>query len=459
MDAKSFTFTSQEGINMCREVLRVLMPHDTHDWQLEAIAHLLDGDDVLLIIATGSGKTDVFIRLMHVQKYLAANPNCVTGHHFPQDPVMIVICSTKALEDEMEKRMQATNLTATAINNDRVNAARQEGRDLFREVCNGVSVVLVSPEQLKSPKFRNILDDAQFNQRISMMAIDEVHLMNTWGQTFRRDYEQTGWMRARIGRRVTVLAVTATLQAGIPTRRVCEFLGFQDGQYHVIRRSNMRHDIQLLFRTMQSGIRGTKFPELDWILKERHHRVLLLCATINLDFRADAYLWHNEHGDLASRMKRIHMFNALNWKSYNDEILALWKEDDPDIQVIIATSILSVGIDAPRFDDVDEYWQEIGRIRPRGKQNDSRGILYMTQGAEDTARAVLAGPGMNAKQKGKKSNTQSMTTSMARLILARCKIIELDKLYDNPVNDSPCTCSFCLLHPPLVHRAKCICSG
>ena len=77
------------------------MPTDTHDFQLEAIGHLLDGDDVLLVIATGSRKTDMFIRAMHLIQYLATHPHILGNVTFPHDPAMVIVCPTKALEEEM----------------------------------------------------------------------------------------------------------------------------------------------------------------------------------------------------------------------------------------------------------------------------------------------------------------------------------------------------------------------
>ena len=41
--------------------LRRLVPTNTYGLQLEAIGYLLDGDDVLLMIAKGSGKANMFV--------------------------------------------------------------------------------------------------------------------------------------------------------------------------------------------------------------------------------------------------------------------------------------------------------------------------------------------------------------------------------------------------------------
>jgi len=65
------------------------------------------------------------------------------------------------------------------------------------------------------------------------------------------------------------------------------------------------------------------------------------------------------------------LFISVHHKSYNNETLKLWLSHDPAIQIIIATSIFSVGIDAPTFDDVivygeppdtDKLLQDYGRL-------------------------------------------------------------------------------------------------
>ena len=94
-------FASNEGHVICWRILRQIMPTDTHNFQLEAIGHLLDGDDVLLVIATGSGKTNMFIRAMHLIQYLATHPHTLGNVIFPCDPAMVIVFPTKALEEEM----------------------------------------------------------------------------------------------------------------------------------------------------------------------------------------------------------------------------------------------------------------------------------------------------------------------------------------------------------------------
>ena len=59
--------------------------YDTHDFQLEAIGHLLDGKDVLLVIVIGSSKTDsMFI-----------GDSCMSGNGYQciRTPLVLAVCT------------------------------------------------------------------------------------------------------------------------------------------------------------------------------------------------------------------------------------------------------------------------------------------------------------------------------------------------------------------------------
>jgi ATP-dependent helicase YprA (DUF1998 family) len=106
VEVPPFKFTSSEDEELCKTILKKVMPYDTHDYQLSAITHLLDGIDVLLVTATGTGKTDTFIRLMHVIRALSEDR--MHTERFPRDPVMLVVCPTKALEYDMVRGQLGT---------------------------------------------------------------------------------------------------------------------------------------------------------------------------------------------------------------------------------------------------------------------------------------------------------------------------------------------------------------
>ncbi|KAF9247257.1 P-loop containing nucleoside triphosphate hydrolase protein [Melanogaster broomeanus] len=441
-------FASKDGRELCRRILDKLMPYDTHEYQLDAITHLLDQKDVLFVTATGTGKTDTFIRLMHVVRMLSENPSMHDeAARFPRDPVMLIVCPTKALELDMERKMRHAKLNAVAVNADTVDDARKKGINIFNTIQAGVTMVLLSPEQLKSRGFWNVLEAKDFCQRITMMAIDEAHLLNSWGKALRPAYNQIGWLRARIATHPVLLVTTATLEKGEPTKRVCECLGLTNGTYHFIRRSNIRGDIRLVFRNMQSGLSRFRFEELKWTLYVDGGTVIF-CRTIAVGFRVAVYLYGEGKKDLSCN-KRVRMYNSLNWASYNSATLA-FLNDDPTAQIIIATDTLSVGFDSPHIKrvvifgepmDTDDYLQKVGRIRIstlpanlNGSDASQRQLLmlqpsaitYLTPSAIGNAEDIIVGQPKTGKKSGHGSKGPQMSANMARLILAPCKVKELD---------------------------------
>ncbi|KIJ10722.1 hypothetical protein PAXINDRAFT_85604, partial [Paxillus involutus ATCC 200175] len=96
------------------------------------------------------------------------------------------------------------------------------------------TMVLLSPEQLKSTRFSDDVIQDKFNQRIVLMAVDEAHLLNSWGKALRPAYMQIGYLRARLVMYPAVLATTATLEKGGPTTSVYETLGMEKGKFHFI---------------------------------------------------------------------------------------------------------------------------------------------------------------------------------------------------------------------------------
>ena len=73
--------------------------------------------------------------------------------------------------------------------------------------------VFIGPEQAVSAEFGNILKEPSFKTKVSLVAIDEAHLVGKWGAQFRQNYAQLGLVRSRLGRacRAAWFACSATL--------------------------------------------------------------------------------------------------------------------------------------------------------------------------------------------------------------------------------------------------------
>ncbi|EPQ59180.1 hypothetical protein GLOTRDRAFT_34856, partial [Gloeophyllum trabeum ATCC 11539] len=260
-------FSSPEGRIWTRSILRKLVPFDPHDYQLEGVCKCLDGVDLFAITATGDGKTGYFYMYILMVIYLSNNSAAwPKGTFFPQDPVIIVVCPTNGIEEQMASKMTAFGLRTLAVNSHTLHEAAERKEDLWVIARTRIAMLMLSPEQLVAKGFKNLLSHEPFWRRIVAMGVDEAHLLLQWGKGFRKAFLEIGFMRARLPSRAVVMAVTATMAPGKRFGAVCELLGYKQGAFHEIRRSNFRPEIQLLFRPLNCGIGGRRFPSLLWVL-------------------------------------------------------------------------------------------------------------------------------------------------------------------------------------------------
>lgn len=357
-----------------------------------------------------------------------------------------------------------------------INAETPERSGMWdRAGESGSRVLLLSPEQLISKRLEKLVNDPSFCKRVCLLAIDEVHLLDTWGKSFRKAYQQIKFTRARFESSLVMIAMTATLLPGEQTERIRKFVGLRH-DYHTVQRSNRRPEIQLLFRVLSHGIEGWEFPDLRWIIDDmQQKKIIIFCTTIRGGFRVFSYLWKQLETPITIRRQQIRMYNALNWQDYNLETRELTRKPD-GCRIIVATDILMVGVDFPDIDDVviighppnvNDYLQKIGRAgRDRTLVQNPRGIMYITSHAKRMSYEMLGvepptTQPRKTKVKPKPSNkprvrrakknkpdteTPSMSAEMAKLIVSGCKTNELDAIYENAVPRpfNKCNCSGCL---------------
>lgn len=85
-------------------------------------------------------------------------------------------------------------------------------KELLNEIQSGVYThVLTSPEiAISNKEFRLVLQHPNVQQRLILVAIDEVYLIEDWG-SWRKDYYKLGKLRSAVPRRVPFFATSATL--------------------------------------------------------------------------------------------------------------------------------------------------------------------------------------------------------------------------------------------------------
>ncbi|KAI0753497.1 P-loop containing nucleoside triphosphate hydrolase protein, partial [Daedaleopsis nitida] len=470
--APHFTFCSPKGREIISDIVFSKLGYYPHDYQLDGVCKSLDGIDLLAILATGSGKTGFFIMYMLVLQELSDNPSrCSPPYRMPPDPAMVLVYPTVGLEAEMAATLEKANITSVVINHHTV--ARNGGQKLWDRAVRGVAMILLSPEMLASPSFETLVQNRTFASRVCALGVDEVHLCNSWGERFRPCFRQIGFTLKRLPKRTTLVLLTATLAAGPPTTNVLKFFGLREGRFHLIRQSNIRHDIQIIFRTLTRGIDNPSQPDFLWTLTSGR-KSIIFCPTIAHGQRLALYLRQHLPKDI-DPFSFIRTYNALKWADFNEATLAAFRTN-PSTMIIIATDSLMVGVDLPNVadvilatspDTVDEMVQKIGRAgRDRAQVSKARGLVYIPKTTLDTACEQVAASGAQGSSgmgvtagAAQKTSSTLLNPEMATMIAASCKRAAQNAAYKNPPTFDPmCRCAICT-HRLTLSFIPCNCSG
>ncbi|OEJ94070.1 RecQ family ATP-dependent DNA helicase [Streptomyces thermolilacinus] len=134
-------------------------------------------------------------------------------------PTVIVSPLLALMRNQVEAAARA-GIHARTIN----SSNTEEWRDVQEEIAAGaVDVLLVSPERLNNPDFRDQVLPA-LAAATGLLVVDEAHCISDWGHDFRPDYRRLRTMLAELAPGVPVLATTATANARV-TADVAEQLG------------------------------------------------------------------------------------------------------------------------------------------------------------------------------------------------------------------------------------------
>ncbi|KAL0062956.1 hypothetical protein AAF712_010177 [Marasmius tenuissimus] len=487
-----FAFSSPEGRKILREITNPpVLPFLPHDYSLKAAAAILDGHDVLCRTATAGGKTGTIAVTAIAMQLLQENPSTVPQFQiwYKPSPIILVICPTNALEINISIKMNAMGIKTCHLNSDVINKAVNSGMEteVWAEAKKS-RIILLSPELLNSKTVREQLEfykeDSALQARISLLVVDEAHLIYEWGKRFRKAFSQIGHTRNRLhNTRLRLLLLTATLRDGKPLDYVLGTFGLKEGRYLNLHRSNLRPEIRVTTSTLLSSLSTSfTFPELRWVLGLPGLTIIFV-PDQNSALRLTLYLRScNEY--LA---RWIRKYDAMNDKdTYDQETMQLVNELQTDITglmslLIIATAILMVGIDLPGArraiilspKDIDEELQKLGRLLRNGLPGEiGEGFIYVSKRQMEQAKKMVeaesegkdpssvGGQKRNQTDDGKEgSHLPSMDISMAHRLTAQCQSVEINRRYANPpFAEPPCSCASCTEHPlPLNH--PCLCSG
>lgn len=349
------------------DVLRALVGRDDadfHDGQFEAIEALVDERRRALVVQrTGWGKSAVYFVATLLLRRRGAGPTVLVS------PLLAL------MRDQIAAAARAG---VRAVKIDSTNA--HEWGDVLAQLDRDeVDVLLVSPERLNNPSFR----DEQLPQllaRIGLLVVDEAHCISDWGHDFRPDYRRLRDLISRMPAGVPVLATTATANSRV-VADVAEQLdaGIEPSLSPgvlTIRGPLARASLRLgVLRLPESSSR------LAWLIG--HLRDLPgsgIIYTLTVAAANDTARLLRERGH------DVRAYTGQTDTDEREESEALLKENR--VKALVATSALGMGFDKPDLGFVVHlgapsspvsYYQQVGRA---GRATDSADVLLLP-GTED----------------------------------------------------------------------------
>jgi len=234
-----------------------------------------------------------------------------------------------------------------------------------------VDVLLVSPERLNNPGFRDEVLP-RLAATCGLLVIDEAHCISDWGHDFRPDYRRIRTLLAELPDGIPVLATTATANQRV-TDDVAEQLG---GEALVLRGSLDRETLRL------GVVRLTTAEQrLAWLadhLAEQPGSGIVYCLTVAATQQVADYL-----------RSRGHKVAAYSGQTEQTERLALEQALlDGEVKALVATSALGMGFDASLGFVVNlgapsspvAYYQQVGRA---GRGTTSPASVVLLPAIED----------------------------------------------------------------------------
>jgi ATP-dependent DNA helicase RecQ len=341
-------------------ILRTLVGRpdaDFHEGQFEAISTLVDeGNRALVVQRTGWGKSAVyFVATLLLRRQ-------------QKGPTILVSPLLALMRDQIAAASRA-GVRAVAIN----STNPHEWADIQQQLRDdAVDVLLVSPERLNNPQFREQQLPALI-EKTGLLVVDEAHCISDWGHDFRPDYRRLKDLIERLPKDVPVLATTATANS-----RVVDDVAEQLGGALTIRGPLARKSLRLGVLKLP-----TAQARLAWLLT-------------HLDDLPGSGIIYTLTVAAAEDTAKLLRDKGHNVRAYTGQTDTGEREDAEqqlkrnEVKALIATSALGMGFDKPDLGFVLHlgapsspvaYYQQVGRA---GRATDSADVLLLP-GPEDEA--------------------------------------------------------------------------
>jgi ATP-dependent DNA helicase RecQ len=354
---------------------------------VRAVSAARDGDAVICVLPTGSGKTDVVLT-----RAIGSRPRQTC-----------LVVPTVALALDLERRVGE-------LTGERVPFAYHGGladgekAQLAQRMREGTQWLVITSPEAACTVLARPLEEAAVEGRLDLLAIDEAHIVAEWGDAFRPAFQTLAGLRRRmldlapVGRRPVTVMLTATL----------DDYGLETLRRHFPGRRNLLISAQV-----------TR-PEPSWWMShcategEKRERFLEACRHLPRPLIVYTSLHTSEQS--------TNVLTALSWLraagldavAYVAGGVSAQRRQDAtrglrldgniaqDLDIVVATSAFGLGMDVPGVrgvihlcvpESVDRLYQEVGRSGRDGNASVSMVLWTDTDAkvAQGLAEARLIG--------------------------------------------------------------------
>ncbi len=396
------------------DILRTVYGYpEFRDHQAEIIDHVLAGDDALVIMPTGGGKSLCY----QIPSLLRSGAGVIVS------PLIALMQDQVAALRQLGVRAAFLNSTLP------VNEARHV-EDQLR--AGELDLLYVAPERLLQDRTLDLLESVAASTGLALFAIDEAHCVSQWGHDFRPEYLQLDILAERFPD-VPRLACTATADART-REEILQGLHLQDGRTFVtgFDRPNIRYRVVP---------KSDPLRQLLVFLREEHvgNAGIVYRLSRKQVEKSAAFLVENGipalpyHAGLPKAVRRANQERFL-------------REDN---LVMTATIAFGMGIDKPdvRFvahldlpKSIEAYYQETGRAGRDGLPADA----WMTYGLQDVILLRKMAESSEADAMHKRREQQQLDTMLGYCEVVDCRRRILLQHFGETLAEPCGNCDTCL---------------
>ncbi len=380
--------------------------------QDQIIASLVQGDDALVLMPTGGGKS-----------------LCYQIPAMVREGCGVVISPLIALMQDQVSALKLLGVRAAFLNSTLGAAAV---RQIEQSLMDGsLDLLYIAPERFNQPRTLSLLRQI----KISLFAIDEAHCVSQWGHDFRADYLKLSLLH-ELFPKIPRIALTAT--ADERTRQeIVQRLDLSRAQHYIagFDRPNIRYRIALKHNAKQQFLK---------FLKQEHSDDAGIVYCLSRKKTEDIAYWLQDQG-----------FDAL---PYHAGLPAAIREQHQarflreEGVIIVATIAFGMGIDKPdvRFvahldmpKTIESYYQETGRAGRDGEPANA----WLIYGLQDVIKLRQMMAGSEGSDEFKRAEQYRLNAMLGLCEITSCRRQVLLAYFGETLEQACGNCDSCL-DPP-----------